>query len=558
MPKSSVVLVLVAFLLTGLVVPTGAAGTDRLWEEPAVTLEPHDGPNGQYASINDAGEIEVDLSMPGLNAGAITVIDDVFYVTNNHAESVALWFTHAEMDEVVLKIDGKSAQSSTEAVQLASGERESVGLTVDTSSRSAGEIVLSEFTVHVENRSSTPGDGSDGSAGDGSPGGPSDSPDESDDSADETANETDDSQDRTPSGADEVIFDDGADPSVEVRPLPVDAVDELESTASPGDPPRAAIDAARAPLTLDPQDGFLRDANGANAVISVGDRLTLTGERTTFSSVEAVQRDGRVVRLVDIDVPTERRGSPAYVRLVVDRSSLEGSELTDARVGRHTSDGWQVLETRIIDADDERVVLQARTTGFGTFAVFADPGVSYRWQFADGQSVTGLAIEKQFDEPGRHNVTLTVTDALGRTSTAEYGIIVNDQPSVSIEAPESIAPGEPVTLRANVTNEVGNATVTWQFEDGTTVVGQTVERRFEAGEHVVAVEVADEYGATGRSTATLVVGESGSNDEIRIDLLQLSISVEERLIYAAILIFLLIAGLREWGARRQRTRVRNR
>lgn len=539
MPKSSVVLVLVAFLLTGLVVPTGAAGSDELWTEPSVVLEPHDGPNGQYASINGDGELEVDLSMPGLNAGAVTVIDDVFYLTNNHEGPVAIWFSHDAMDEVVLSIDGEPAQGSAEAVELQSGERASVGLTVDTSARSPGEIVLSEFTIHAENRS-TPSDGGSGGGASGGSGG----------STGGTANESDDA----PSGGDEVVFDDGTDPAVEIRPLPVDAADELGGAESDG-PPRPAIDAARAPRTLDPEDGLLRGPDGATVVASVGDSLTLTGERTLLSSVEAVQPDGGVLRLVEIDVPAERRDSPAYVRLAVDRASFGATDPTDARIGRHTNDGWQLLETSVIDADDRRVVLQARAPGFSTFAVFADPAVSYRWELPNGQSVNGLAVDEQFDEPGRHEVSLTVTDAQGRTATTDYELLVNDQPTVTIEAPESIAPGEPVTLRANVTNEVGNATVTWQFEDGTTV-GQTADRAFEAGEHVVTVEVEDEYGATSRSTATLVVGESGTDGQVSIELFQLSLSVEERLVYAAIILFLFIAGLREWGARGRRSRVR--
>lgn len=541
MPKSSVVLILVAFLLTGLVVPTGAAGTDELWTEPSVVLEPHDGPNGQYASINGDGELEVDLSMPGLNAGAVTVIDDVFYVTNNHEDPVAIWFSHDAMDEVVLSIDGQPAQSSSEAVELLSGEQATVGITVDTSNRSPGEIVLSEFTIHAENRSTS----SAGGSGGGQSGGSSDS-------TDGAANESS----GAPSGGDEVVFADGTDSAVEIRPLPVDAVDELEGSADSDGPPRPVIDAARAPRTLDPEDGSLGGPDGANVVASAGDSLTLTGERTVISSVQAVQPDGRVLRLVEIDVPAERRDSPAYVRLAVDRASLGATDPTDARIGRHTSDGWQLLETSVVDADDQRVVLQARTPGFSTFAVFADPAVSYRWELPNGQSVNGLAVDQQFDEPGRHEITLTVTDAQGRTAATDYELLVNDQPTVTIEAPESVEPGEPVTLRANVTNEVGNATVTWQFEDGTTVVGQTVDRAFEAGEHDVTVEVEDEYGATSRSTATLVVGESGTDDQISIELFQLSLSVEERLVYAAIILFLFIAGLREWGARGRRTRVR--
>lgn len=548
MPKSSVVLVLVAFLLTGLVVPTGASGTDQLWDEPEVVLEPHDGPNGQYATINDDGELEVDLSSPGVNAGAFTVIDDVFYVTNNHEEPVAIWFSHEAMDEVVLSIDGQPAQSSSDAVELTSGEQATVGISIDSSSRTPGELVLSEFTIHAENRSSSSDGGSGGSSGGGSSGG----------SDDTTVNDTDDSPGDSPTGDDEVVFADGPDSSVEIRSLDLDDIDELEGSADPNRPPEPSIDASLSPRTLNPNDSLPRTSGGDAVVTGVGDSLTITGERTTFSTSEAIQPNGHIVRLVEIDVPAERRDDPAYVRLAVDRARLAGTDPTDARIGRYTSDGWQLLDTSVVDADNQQVVLQARVPGFSTFAVFADPAVSYRWELSDGQTANGISFQEQFDEPGRHEVTLTVTDAQGRESSTDFEVLVNDQPSVSIEAPDSVAPGEPVSLKANVTNEIGNATVTWQFEDGTTAVGETVDRSFEAGEHTVTVEVEDEYGATARTTATLTVGESGTDDRVSIELFQLSLSVEERLVYAAILIFLLIAGFREWGARGRRRRVRTR
>lgn len=537
MPKSTVVLVLVAFLLTGLVVPTGASGSDELWEEPSVVLEPHDSPNGRYASINADGELEVDFSSTGVNADAITEVSDVFYVTNHHEEPVAIWFSHAAMDEVVLSIDGQPAQSQNDAVELASGEQASVGVTIDSSSTSAGEQVLSEFTIHAEDRST--GD----STGGGSSGGASSG------TSDESSDDTELPQS---SGEDEIVFADGADSTVEIRPLPLDQIPTTDSDA----PPRPAIDVGPAPRALAAEDSQLARADNGDPVVEAGTDLTLTGERTVLSSAEAVQPDGRVLRLVEIDAPAHRQDEPAFVRLAVDRSSLAGTDPTKARIGRHTDDGWQLLDTSVIDADGERVVLQARTPGLNTFAVFADPAVSYQWELPNGRTVDALASEEQFDEPGLHEVTLRVTDGQGRSATTDYRVLVNDQPTVTIESPSSIPDGEPVTLRANVTNEIGNATVTWQFADGTTADGQSVERTFEAGEHVVSVTVVDEYGASGESSVRLAANEAAQNGQVSIELFQLSLSVEERLVYAAILLFLLIAGLRELSARRRRVRVR--
>lgn len=548
MPKSSLVLVLVAFLLTGLLIPTGASGSDQLWTEPAVVLEPHDGPNGQYASINGDGDLQIDLSSPGLNADAVTVISDLFYVSNEHEGPVAIWFSHAEMDEIDLTIDGQSAQDEDDPVTLEPGQQKSVGVSVDTSTRSPGELVLSEFTIHAMEPSDSSGGGSDG----GSSGGSEDIAEGG--RADEPINEPEDSSSDLPSGEDEVVFADGIDGSVEFRSLPTESADDLAGPATDTSP-RPTIDAAPVPRTLT-NDDQTRQTEGGDALVSVGDRLTLTGERSAFTTVDAIQPDGRVLRLIEIDVPPAREESPANVRLVVDRSSFDGTDPTEARIGRFTTEGWHLLDTKVMDADDQQVVLQARTFGFSTFAVFPDPAVSYEWEFADGRTAQAITVEEQFEDPGIQSITLNVTDADGRTSTAEYRVVANDRPSVSIETSASAVPGEPVTLRANVTNVVGNATVTWTFANGETVSGQSVVRSFEAGEHAVTVEVVDEYGASSRSSATLVVGGTANDGQVSIELFQLSLSVEERLIYAAILIFLFIAGLREWGSRGRRVRTR--
>src|SRR5262249_27025520 len=50
-----------------------------------------------------------------------------------------------------------------------------------------------------------------------------------------------------------------------------------------------------------------------------------------------------------------------------------------------------------------------------------DPGpavVSYAWSFGDGATATGQSVSHRFVKAGRYTVTLTVTDALGGTTTA--------------------------------------------------------------------------------------------------------------------------------------------
>jgi len=115
-----------------------------------------------------------------------------------------------------------------------------------------------------------------------------------------------------------------------------------------------------------------------------------------------------------------------------------------------------------------------------------------------------VAFKRVFEGTGRLRLGTTV-GAEARSGGPTADLLVNDRPSVRVERSEDATAGEPTTLRANVTDEVGNVTVTWLFEDGSTAAGRTVTRTLSAGE-VVAVTATDEFGATARAERTVRFG----------------------------------------------------
>lgn len=219
----------------------------------------------------------------------------------------------------------------------------------------------------------------------------------------------------------------------------------------------AVIDPARV-LGM-PDDGLT--LTETELVAREDEMIQLTGSRSLIGSADGISREVRTAATVDITTPEELLHSAATVRIRVARDRFPATDPTDARIGRHTENGWQLLPTRVVEETDDTVLLEARTFGFSTFTVFAESEVSYEWTLPNGTSVGRDQLRTAFDEPGRYDVTLTVTDAFGRSDEARQQILVNDPPSVTIEGAENVTAGEETTLRANVTDEIGNATVTW-------------------------------------------------------------------------------------------------
>ena len=127
----------------GTVVSTGASGVGEDRNE-AVVLAPHDGPNGEYASVED-GEIAV--AMDSLNDDAETTVDDVFTVTSTCDGRARIAVVH-DADGVTFYRGGDPTRSITgreNAAAMAAGETIAVGVRADTRYRDA--LSLDSITV---------------------------------------------------------------------------------------------------------------------------------------------------------------------------------------------------------------------------------------------------------------------------------------------------------------------------------------------------------------------------------------------------------------------------
>lgn len=495
---------LTVIVVLGLVVPTGAvSGDDEVWAEGDLVISPASGPNGDYATMSDD---ELAIEIPDANIEGTTRVADVFTMTNEGSATMRVWIDHDAPDTVVFeRSDGSSIQGEANNVTVAPSETISVGLTIDAGSGlSPGDTLLDEFTIHAESDelgepTPTPTPTPAPSAGPAGGGG-----------GGEVVAPT--PQTPTPSEpmfADgvEVVFTTAVEGSITVREV---GMAELEDhpLERENPPPTAVIDPTNASGGAVAAEPPRIRAAGDEAVVQVDQPVVLSGAHSLLGSMRSVDPERRLVRAVDITPPSDYDGGPAIVRITVDESAFEETGLAGARIARRTSEGWQLLPTTIVERSGGEVVLEARTPGMSVFAVFATTSVQYAWE-VDNETVSATELRRSWETPGIRTVTLTVRDAFGRTDTATHRVLVNDQPSVTIDAPSNISAGQSTTLRANVTDEFGNATVTWSFPDGSQQTGEVVEHTFESGTRTVQVTAEDEYGGIGTAEATFEVTPAG-------------------------------------------------
>lgn len=501
------VAVLVLAIAALLAIPTAAVSVGQDEVGP-VTLSPHSGPNGQYATVT-GGELKIDFDK--LNDRATTTADNVATIKLGGDEPANVWVrvragdgvTAYGGDDPTNDISGQS-----DATRLSPGDRLDIGFRFDThKSVSSGTV-----TVHAEPVRSNGG----GSNGDGG---------------------TDPTDSQTPP-----VTPQPPQLSVSLTaPNSTDQPDGVNVTTRETFPVEGSGE-TRAVINVTRGLQLRED----RVVTRVGQPVRLSGHPSLIGTNRGVDSQRRTAGIVDIAVPSEWQNRRTTLQFRIDRDRLGTTDPANARVGRLTDDGWQLLPTRVVESNDESVVLSAETPGFSTFAVFTNVEVTYEWTLPDGTTLTGERIRPQFDQPGVYNVTLTVTDAMGRSDTSLRQVIVNDDPSITIETPANASAGEPVTLSANVTNEVGNETVTWRLPDGTTKQGHNITHTFPSGEWAVRATVEDEFGENDSDRATVAVGGPGGSDgggapEPSVAVAPLSLPLVGRI--AVVSVAVVIAGL---------------
>ncbi len=129
---------------------------------------------------------------------------------------------------------------------------------------------------------------------------------------------------------------------------------------------------------------------------------------------------------------------------------------------------------------------------------------SYHWDFGDGKETLGMTAVHVYEQFGIFNVTLTVTDDLGKKSIFVQTIVVNGLPKAIIGAePEVQFIDEAITFSSDRSSDPDGslAAFEWDFGDGNGSTQPNPTHTYGAvGSYLVSLTVTDNRGASSVDT----------------------------------------------------------
>jgi len=162
----------------------------------------------------------------------------------------------------------------------------------------------------------------------------------------------------------------------------------------------------------------------------------------------------------------------------------------------------------------------ANTVPFGTAITFsaansydADGSItSYQWNLGDGTTSNTTKITHTFTEAGSYQASLTVTDNDALTNSATVTVqVTNDIPVAVIDAmPTDYNIGDTIFFVGSSSNDNDGNIVTyeWDFGDGQTTIGETVEYAYQSGGNYTAIlTVTDNAGAMNTASVDLTISD---------------------------------------------------
>ena len=146
--------------------------------------------------------------------------------------------------------------------------------------------------------------------------------------------------------------------------------------------------------------------------------------------------------------------------------------------------------------------------------------INYAWNFKDGNTGNGKAINHTFSSIGSYNIELTVTDDNGAIDLIAKTITVTESSNQSPTASFTANPTSgvaPLVVSFNALNSSDSdgtiISYQWDFKDGNTGNGLTINHTFSStGSYNVGLIVIDNKGASSSITKTITVTSGSEAD----------------------------------------------
>ena len=139
----------------------------------------------------------------------------------------------------------------------------------------------------------------------------------------------------------------------------------------------------------------------------------------------------------------------------------------------------------------------------------------YAWDFGDGGAGSGVTVNHTYDDgPNLHDVTLTVTDRLGRSDSQTTQVTVNNLPPVAdAGGPYACQTGAKIQLSGTCTDpsqvDSESLDLTWADFSGAAISEPTFTCPDTVGEVTVTLTCTDKDGASDQDSASVTVVEQG-------------------------------------------------
>jgi chitodextrinase len=128
------------------------------------------------------------------------------------------------------------------------------------------------------------------------------------------------------------------------------------------------------------------------------------------------------------------------------------------------------------------------------------------WSFGDGARASGTIVGHNYSVPGRYDVNLTGTDAIGVVARASVSVQVLAEPIATVGVSGSSIVGTPLNFTSNVSGGLSPYSYAWRFDDGSGSSSADPTHAFgSTGNYTVQLWANDSLGASAHASLLVLV-----------------------------------------------------